>query len=48
MRTQAIDNFCSWLDQTPLSQAIQSTPWVIPAVQTVHILAIAAVMSSVS
>jgi len=47
MRTQAIDNFCSWLDQTPLSQAIQITPWVIPAVQTVHILAIAAVMSSV-
>ena len=47
MRTKAIVDFCSWLDQTPLSQAIQSTPWVIPAVQTVHILAIAAVMSSV-
>src|SRR5882672_12835911 len=47
MRTQALDRFCSWLEQTPLSQAIQSTAWVVPAVQTIHILAIAAVMSSV-
>ena len=47
MRTQALDRFCSWLEQTPLSQAIQSTSWVVPAVQTIHILAIAAVMSSV-
>ena len=47
MRTQALDRFCSWLEQTPLSQAIQSAGWVVPAVQTIHILAIAAVMSSV-
>lgn len=47
MRTQALDRFCSWLEQTPLSQAVQSTAWVVPAVQTIHILAIAAVMSSV-
>src|SRR5438477_11750559 len=47
MRTQALDRFCSWLEQTPLSQAIQTTSWVVPAVQTIHILAIAAVMSSV-
>src|SRR5438445_13612018 len=47
MRTQALDRFCAWLEQTPLSQAIQSTSWVVPAVQTIHILAIAAVMSSV-
>jgi hypothetical protein len=36
-----------WLEQTPLSQTIQSTGWIVPTVQTVHILAIAAVMSSV-
>src|SRR5207302_659199 len=47
MRTQALDRFCSWLEQTPLSQAIQGAGWVVPTVQTVHILAIAAVMSSV-
>jgi len=47
MRTQALDRFCSWLEQTPLSQAIQSTGWVVPAVQTIHILAIAVVLSSV-
>jgi hypothetical protein len=47
MRTQSLDRFCAWLEQTPLSQAIQNTGWVVPAVQTIHILAIAAVMSSV-
>jgi hypothetical protein len=47
MRTQALDNFCSWLEQTPLSLTIQTTEWIVPTVQTVHILAIAAVMSSI-
>jgi hypothetical protein len=36
-----------WIDQTALSQAIQVTKWVVPVVQTVHILAIAVVASSV-
>jgi len=43
---QSLDSFCTWLAATPLSQSIQSVEWVIPAVQTVHILAVAAVMSS--
>jgi hypothetical protein len=47
MRTQSLHHFCTWLEQTPLSQTIQSTAWIVPTVQTVHILAIAAVMSSV-
>ena len=47
MRTKAIVEFCNWVDSTPLSQTIQSTSWVVPAVQTVHILGIAAVMSSI-
>ena len=47
MRTQALDNFCAWIERTPLSQAIQVTSWSVPAVQTVHILAIAAVMAAV-
>src|SRR5437879_10213986 len=47
MRTRALLDFCSWLEQTPLSQTIQSTGWIVPAVQTVHILSIAVVLSSV-
>lgn len=47
MRIQALHNFCSWLEETPVSLTIQTTSWIVPAVQTVHILAIAAVMSSV-
>jgi hypothetical protein len=39
--------FCTWLAATPLSQTIQSVEWLIPAVQTVHILAVAMVMTSV-
>ena len=46
MRTQALLNFCSWIEQTSFSLTIQSTPWIVPSVQTVHILAIAAVLSS--
>jgi hypothetical protein len=43
---KALNAICVWIDQTPLSQAIQVTNWVVPAVQTVHILAIAIVASS--
>jgi len=42
----ALDAFCSWLSATPASQAIQSSSWVIPAVQTAHIVAVASVVSS--
>ena len=41
---QMLNSMCVWIDATPLSQAIQATSWVVPAVQTVHILAIAALM----
>jgi hypothetical protein len=47
MRTRTLLDFCSWVEQTPLSQTIQSTAWIVPTVQTVHILSIAAVLSSV-
>jgi uncharacterized membrane protein len=42
-----IPAFCNWLSNTPISMAIQNAFWVIPTVQTVHILAIATVMASV-
>ena len=37
--------FCNWLVRTPASVTIQSEPWIIPAVQTVHILCIAIVVT---
>jgi hypothetical protein len=40
-------DFCSAIDATALSQAIQSMKWVVPTVQTVHIIGIAAVMASI-
>ncbi len=43
---EALAAFASWLERTPFSQKLQTVEWVIPAVQTVHILAIAAVMGA--
>jgi hypothetical protein len=42
-----VAQFSDWLSQTPVSMTIQSVEWIIPMVQSVHILAIAIVMSSV-
>ena len=42
-----IANFCNWLANTSFSALIQNTEWIIPAVQTVHILAISVVMTSI-
>jgi hypothetical protein len=42
-----VAQFCDWLSQTPISMTFQSVQWIIPMVQSVHILAIAIVMSSV-
>jgi|ERR1700728_1461876 hypothetical protein len=41
-----LNQICQWIDQTALSQSIQATNWVVPTVQTIHILAIAVVASS--
>jgi hypothetical protein len=43
---RSLNVICAWLEQTPLSHAIQVTNWIIPTVQTIHILAIAVVASS--
>ena len=39
--------FSDWLAQTNASMTIQQQLWIIPLVQTIHILAIAVVLSSV-
>lgn len=41
-----LDSFCEWLKVTPFSVALQSAAWAVPLVQTVHILAIGAVIGS--
>ena len=43
-----IKQFCEWLSATSLSQHIQDALWVIPTVQTVHIVSIAIVMTSMA
>lgn len=40
-----IAEFCEWLAATALSQRFQSALWFVPVVQTVHILAIAIVVT---
>ena len=46
MTSQSLDSFCSWLAATSFSQVLQTVGWIIPAVQTVHILAVAAVVAA--
>ena len=42
----SISAFSQWLSETSVSQLIQNTSWIIPGTQSIHILAIAVVMSS--
>ena len=42
----ALSEFCKWLAATPLSNTIQITGWIIPALQTIHILCVAILFSS--
>ena len=40
-----IRQFSDWLSDTPFSQVIQITSWAIPAIQTIHIIALAALFA---
>ncbi|HUO21803.1 MAG TPA: DUF6644 family protein, partial [Caulobacteraceae bacterium] len=44
---QALKAFCDWLSGSPLSLTIQGVSWIIPMVQSIHIMAITVVMGSV-
>ncbi len=46
-RAFMMEEICRWISQTAVSQTIQTVTWVIPAIQSLHILAVAIVMSSV-
>jgi len=43
-----LQNFCNWLSNTPVSLKIQTVLWIIPAVQTIHILCISIVISTMA
>ena len=42
----SLQQFVDWLANTPASQTIKEIGWIIPTVQTIHILSIAAVVGS--
>jgi hypothetical protein len=42
-----IEQFCDWLSRTSVSVAFQSANWFVPLVQTIHIIAIAILLTSV-
>lgn len=42
-----IQEFCDWLSRTSLSIAFQSANWFVPLVQTIHIIAIAILLTAV-
>ena len=41
-----LHQFSDWLSSTGLSQAIQTTTWAIPGIQTVHILALSVLFAA--
>ncbi len=42
-----LEAFAAWLGKTPLSAFVAGQAWVVPTVQTVHILAISVVVAAV-
>jgi hypothetical protein len=42
----ALSEFSKWLAATPLSHIIQTTGWIIPTLQIIHILSVAVIFSS--
>src|ERR1700759_47782 len=41
-----LSDVSKWLSATPLSHSIQTTSWIIPALQTIHILCVAVLFSA--
>src|SRR5580700_2125619 len=46
MTDAGLSAFSKWLAATSLSHTIQTTTWIIPTLQTIHILSVAAVFSA--
>ena len=45
MRNAILNQFCVWLEDTPISQFIQGSEWIVPLTQLVHIFAVSAALS---
>jgi hypothetical protein len=43
---ELLDHLSVWLSETSLSVTLQSTGWLVPAIQSVHILSIAALIGA--
>ena len=43
-----MEGVSAWIAATSVNTTIQSTPWIVPTVQSIHILSIAIVMSSIA
>lgn len=43
-----LESFAAWLGATPFSAFVAGQAWVVPSVQTVHILSVAVVMGAVA
>lgn len=46
MSLHALDPLCTWLAATRLSGVLRSAEWIVPAVQTVHILAMGLLLTA--
>lgn len=42
----SLESFGNWLYETPLSTSLREISWIIPTVQSIHIIAIAVVVGS--
>ncbi|MFT3966195.1 MAG: hypothetical protein QM690_09960 [Sphingobium sp.] len=47
MFNRILTGFAHWLGETPLTALVAGHFWIVPALQTIHILAVAAVLVSV-
>jgi hypothetical protein len=47
MTNEKFHAFCEWLSMTPPSQFIQNVSWIIPSVQTVHIICISILIGAI-
>ena len=40
--------FCQWLDQTAVGSTIRQSLWLFPAIETVHLLGMAALVGTIT
>ncbi len=40
--------FCQWLDQTAVGTAIRQSLWLFPAIETIHLLGMAALVATIT